>query len=50
MENDVIPAAWSAVCKAEDEGEDCEVIRSQLYDREGYVTNAINTLTIRVLI
>ena len=48
MENDVIPAAWSAVCKAEDEGIDCEVIRAQLYDQEGFVTNAMNTLTVRV--
>ena len=44
----MIPAAWSAVCKAEDQGVDCEVIRARLYDQEGFVTNAINTLTIRV--
>ena len=48
IENGVIPAAWSAVCSAEDEGEDCEVIRARLYDKEGFVTNAMNILTVRV--
>lgn len=42
------PAAWSAVCSAEDLGEDCEVIRARLYEKEGFVTNAMNLLRVTV--
>ena len=48
LENGVYPAAWSAVCSAEDLGEDCEVIRARLYEKEGFVTNAMNLLRVTV--
>ena len=44
----MLPAAWTAVCSGEDVGEDCEVLRSQIYVKEGFPTNAMNLLTIQV--
>ena len=44
----MFPAAWSAICSAEDLGEDCEVIRARLYEKEGFVTNAMNMLRVSV--
>ena len=44
----MLPAAWTAVCAGEDVGEDCEVLRSQIYVKEGFPTNAINILSIQV--
>ena len=44
----MLPAAWTAICAGEDVGEDCEVLRSQIYVKEGFPTNAINILSIQV--